>query len=108
MTDSIADLISAGTVLAVKNAAGTFVGLYACNEGTVTGWIMCFDMATPDAGGVGGTSPKWMGLRIPAGACQPFNEIRAFTNGLVCYSSATVSTYTSASAPNVTMTVKYR
>jgi hypothetical protein len=110
LINSVADVTAANTQGQVKTSTGTFVTVNACNEGTVTGWLMFYDHggSAPDAGAMAGTAPKFMGIRVPAGACTSLSGPRSFTNGIFWYSSATVSTLTTASAPNFTAETFYR
>jgi len=107
--NSLAHLTSAGVSLSVKTTAGTLVGINVTNEGTVTGWLMCYDQAAPDAGGAGGTAPIFPGIRVAATGQNYYGIPESFpSHGIQCYSSATVSTLTTASAPNMTITAVYR
>jgi hypothetical protein len=109
--NSLAHLNTAGTSLSVKGSAGTLVGLNVTNESAtgVVGWAMCYDQTTPDAGGAGGTAPVFPGVRVAAGGSNYYGIAESFpSHGIQCYSSSTVSTLTTASAPNMTITAVYR
>lgn len=108
--NSVADGVSPGIQGAVKSSAGTFVSVNACNEGTVTGWLMFFDQggAAVDGGAVAGLAPAFMGIRTPAGACASLAGVRAFTNGLKWYSSGQAGTLDGGLAPNFTTETFYR
>jgi hypothetical protein len=108
--NSVADTTSAAVQGQVKASAGTFVSVNACNEGTVTGWLMFYDQggAGPDAGAVTGTSGKFLGIRTPAGACTFLGGVRSFSNGIMWYSSGQASTLDAGLAPSFTVETFYR
>jgi hypothetical protein len=109
--NKIASMPGAGASILVKDAGGGFLAFNACNEGTSTTWVQCFNAPGLDAGGLNdaGATPMFMPLRVPAGACGSFSEPQGFSLGLSCYSSSTQPNLTvDAGVQNIAIDVTYR